>query len=168
MNTLRRISIASLILGFASLAGCAAQGGQPDARTTQAAQDDISALHNQYLKAFNAKDAAGIAATYTTDAILMPPNFPAVKTAIAIETYERQELQPPVSGLLLNVAETVVTSGDTAYSSGYYTLLGENNSTLDHGKFLEVLKHTEQGWKIHRDSYNSDGPATPAPAAATH
>jgi len=167
MNTLRRIQTLIAAFGLATLAGCAAQGGQMDARTVQAAQDDISQLHSQFLKAFNAKDAAGVGATYTSDAVLMPPNYPAVKTELAIETFMRQELQPPMSGLLMNVAATQV-SGDYAYSYGYYTLLGDGGSTLDRGKFVEVLKHTEQGWKIHRDIYNSDSAPTAAPAASTH
>lgn len=167
MKTLRRIQILSVVLGLLSLAGCAAQGGQMDARSVQNAQDDIAQLHSRFMKAFNAKDIAGIGATYTQDAVLMPPNYPAVKTELAIETYMRQELQPPISGLLMGVSETEVM-GDYAYSSGYYTLLGDGGATLDRGKFLEVLKHTDQGWKIHRDIYNSDNAATPAPAAATH
>jgi hypothetical protein len=56
-------------------------------------------------------------------------------------------------------------------------MLGANGSILDRGKFLEVLKQTDKGWKIHRDIFNSDlapPSSTPAagtamaPAAATH
>jgi len=177
MDTIRRISQALITAAcFAMLTACAA-GGQPDARTTKMAQEDIGQLHAQYLKAFNAMDAKALAATYTDDAIFMPPNEPPVKTSIAIETYGRQHLVPPLSGLLLNAAETEVV-GDWAYSFGYYTLLGANGAVLDRGKFLQVIKHTDAGWKIHRDMYNSDNPApgstapaagtAAAPAAATH
>lgn len=172
MNIIRRTSL-FLALACVALLGACAQGAQPDARGMQMAQEDIQQLHSQFLKAFNAKDASALAATYTDDAVLMPPNYPAVKTQIAIATYARQELVPPVSGMLLNVTETQVTGGDYAFSSGYYTILGDNGATLDHGKFLEVLKHSDQGWKFYRDMYNSDMPApgaatSMAPAAATH
>jgi|SRR5579859_3697335 len=172
MDTIRRLSQAFITAAcFAMLTACAA-GGQPDARAVKMAQEDIGQLHAQYLKAFNAMDAKALAATYTDDAIFMPPNDPPVKTSIAIETYARQHLVPPLSGLLVNAAETEAV-GDWAYSYGYYTLLGANGSVIDRGKFLQVIKHTDAGWKIHRDIYNSDNPvqpaaATPAPAAATH
>jgi len=171
MHTIRRISQALITAAcFAVLAGCAA--AQTDPRAVKAAQEDIGQLHAAYLKAFNAMDAKALAATYTDDAIFMPPNEPPVKTSIAIETYAREKLVPPLSGLLLNAAETEV-AGDWAYSYGYYSLLGPNGSVIDRGKFLEVIKHTDAGWKLHRDIYNSDNPAqpaaaTPAPAAATH
>jgi len=171
MDTIRRISQAFMIAAsFAMLAACAA-GAQQDPRTVKAAQEDIGQLHAAYLKAFNSMDPKALAATYTDDAIFMPPNEPPVKTSIAIETYAREKLVPPLSGLLLNAAETEV-AGDWAYSYGYYSLLGANGAVIDRGKFLEVIKHTDAGWKLHRDIYNSDNPAQPAaataaPAAAT-
>ncbi len=180
MNVIRRLS--QLLMTAAcvlALSACASDGGtQPDSRTTANAQEDIGQLHAAFMKAFNAKDASGMAATYTDDAILMSPNMPEVKSAIGIENYARQIFtNSTVSGLLLNVSEIDVQGGGWAYCSGFYTLLGPNGSTLDRGKFLEVLKQTDKGWKIHRDSLNSDMPApgsapaagtAMAPAAATH
>jgi uncharacterized protein (TIGR02246 family) len=179
MNVIRRISLLVVTCSaILMLAGCASDGTQPDARTAANAQEDIGQLHAAYMKAFNAKDASGMAATYTDDAILMSPNMPEVKSAIGIENYARQIFtNSSTSGLLLNVSEIDVQGGGWAYCSGFYTLLGPNGSTLDRGKFLEVLKQTDKGWKIHRDSLNSDMPApgsapaastAMAPAAATH
>ncbi|HSN17149.1 MAG TPA: DUF4440 domain-containing protein [Gammaproteobacteria bacterium] len=179
MDTIRRLSLMLLTIAGLSLLSACGEAVQPDARAIANAQDDISVLHAQYTKAFNAMDASGVANTYTDDAILMPPNHEAVKSAIAIQTYERQELAPPVSGLLLNVNETEV-AGSWAYCYGYYSLLGNGGSVMDRGKFVEVLKLTDKGWKIHRDIYNSDLPMAPstymtpaagttaAPSAATH
>ena len=180
MKLIRRISLMLLTcLACLTLTACASDGSMPDQRSVADAQEDIGQLHAAFMKAFNSKDATALAATYTDDAILMQPNQPESKTAIGIGTEARQMFATsPVSGILLNVTETQVTGGGYAYCSGFYTLLGPNNSTLDRGKFLEVLKQTEQGWKIHRDSYNSDMPAqgmgapaagtAMAPAAATH
>ena len=179
METIRRLSQSLAVATCFALLGACAAGAQPDPRTVQAAQDDISQLNAQYLKAFNAMDASGVANTFTDDAILMPPNQPAVKSAIAVQTFERQTLVPPVTGLLLNANETVV-AGDWAYCTGYYSTLGANHNIMDRGKFVEVVKHTASGWKISRFIYNSDLPMQPsaymapaasttaAPAAATH
>ncbi|HEY3644279.1 MAG TPA: SgcJ/EcaC family oxidoreductase [Gammaproteobacteria bacterium] len=179
MNVIRRISLLLVTCSVLMLAGCASDGSMPDQRTTANAQDDINQLHAAFMKAFNAKDATALAATYTDDAILMAPNMPETKTAIGIETESHQMFaNTPVSGILLNVTETQMTGNGWAYCSGFYTLLGPNNSTLDRGKFLEVVKQTDTGWKIHRDAYSSDMPAqgmaapaagtAMAPAAATH
>src|SRR5215469_7153670 len=124
MNTIRRLTqtllVASCIL---LLAGCASDGGAPpDSRSMQNAQQDIQDLHSQFLKAFNSKDANGLAAVFTQDGVLMPADAPETKTQLAIQEYYRQMLaNAPITGILRNVAETTVT-GDYAFCSGYYTL----------------------------------------------
>ena len=172
MHTLHRTTLALFGTAILLLAGCQS-AGQMDSRSVQNAQQDIQELHSKFLKAFNAKDAAGVAAVYSNDAMLMPPNAPAVKTQLGVQEFARQFFSPSISGILLNVAETTVT-GDYAFCSGYYTMLGADGSSVDHGKFLEVLKREDQNWKLYRDIFNSDMPAAPAttptaaPAAATH
>lgn len=179
MDTIRRLSLMLLtVAGFAMLSACG-EGVQPDARTVANAKEDIGQLNAAFTKAFNAKDASGLANTFTDDGILMPPNQPAVKSAIAIQTYTRQNLVAPISGILVNADETEV-AGDWAYCFGYYSLLGAGSAIIDRGKFVEVVRHTDAGWKISRYIYNSDlsmefaphmAPAagtSAAPAAATH
>jgi uncharacterized protein (TIGR02246 family) len=180
MNVIRHLSqLLMTACCLLALTACASDGTQPDSRSTADAQEDIGQLHAAFTKAFNAKDPSAMAAVYTDDAILMSPNMPQEKTSIAIETYARQVFanSPPGSGILLNVNDTQVLGGGWAYSTGFYTLLGANGTTADRGKFLEVLKQTDKGWKIHRESFNSDMPmpssapaggTAMAPAAATH
>ena len=174
MKTMMRATLTALLASAVALlaTGCQ-QAVQPD---SPAALQEIGDLHSQFLKAFNAKDAAGVAATYSLDAMLMPPNTPAIKTRIAIQFYMSTQLTPQSPGLLLNTTENVVM-GNYGYSSGYYTMVDAKGATLDHGKFLEILSHDQDGWHIYRDIYNSDNPvpqpaampaATAAPAAATH
>lgn len=175
MNSLTRVFTAAAVAAcFLFCAGCASSGAAPGSRSDVEAQQDIQDMHSALLKAYNAKDASGIAALYTDDAVLMPPNLATVKSKIAVEDFMHQMLVPPMSGMLLNYTETNVC-GDNAYSYGYYTVLGANGVTVDRGKFVEILRN-EGGWKISRDIWNSDivaaaanaAPATPAPAAATH
>lgn len=180
MNVIRRLSqLLMTACCLVALSACASDGGtQPDSRSTADAKDDILQLHAAFTKAFNAKDASGMAANYTDDAILMPPNQPEVKTSIGVGTYARQVFSNPAStSILLNADNTEVLGGGWAYSSGFYTLLDTSGHTVDKGKFLEVLKQTDKGWKIHRESFNSDMPmpssapaagTAMAPAAATH
>lgn len=171
MKTTMRATLTALLASAVALlaTGCQPAGVQPD---SPAALQEISELHSQFLKAFNAKDAVGVGATYSQDAILMPPNTPSVRTRVAIQLYWSNELTPQAPGLLLNPTENVVM-GNFAYSTGYYTMVDAKGATLDHGKFMEILSHDQEGWRIYRDIFNSDNPApvpgaTPAPAAATH
>ena len=168
MNVLNRaITAAAVAACFLIMAGCQ-QATAPDSRSAVAAQQDINDLHSALLKGYNGKDAAAIAALYSEDAILMPPNLAPVKSKIAVGDFMRQMLVPPYGSMLLNVAETVV-SGDYAFSSGFYTVLRTDGTTLDNGKFVEVLKNESGSWHIYRDIYNSDmAAATMAPSAATH
>ena len=181
MKSFTRILIAVAAAACLLLtAGCAQSGTQPDSRAMQEAQQDIQDLNSALVKAYNSMDAAAVAACFTDNAILMPPNQGAVKTKIAIESFMRQTLVPPMTGMLLNPVETDV-AGDYAFSSGYYSVLGANGAITDRGKFLEVLKSDGRTWHIYRDIYNSDMAApqagataappastTAAPAASTH
>jgi len=167
MNVLNRAISVTLAATVLLLAGCQAATA-PDSRSAQMAQQDISDMHAGLLKAYNAKDPVGVASFYSDDAILMPPNLAPVKSKIAVTDFMRQMLAPPMSSMLMNVAETVV-SGDYAFSTGFYTELRADGTTLDDGKFVEVLKNDSGTWHIYRDIYNSDMVApTAAPAATTH
>lgn len=167
MNVLHRATAAALAASMLMLAGCQAATA-PDSRSALAAQEDIQEMHAALLKDYNAKDAIGVSSFYSDDAILMPPNLAPVKSKVAVGDFMRQMLVPPFNSMLMNVAETVV-SGDYAFSSGYYTILRADGTTLDTGKFVEVLKNESNTWHIYRDIYNSDMIApTMAPSAATH
>src|SRR5690606_30613889 len=48
-----------------------AQGIEADRQRLRTAQDDIRALRSQYAEAYNAKDAAAVAALYTSDGIMV-------------------------------------------------------------------------------------------------
>lgn len=180
MNVIRRLSqLLMTACCLLALTACASDGTMPDSRSTADAQEDIGQMHAAFTKAFNAKDPSAMSAVYTDDAVLMSPNMPEVKTSIGIETYSRQVFanSPAGGGILLNANEVQVLGNGWAYCSGFYTMLGANGTTADRGKFLEVLKQTDKGWKIHRESFSSDMPmpsSTPAagtamaPAAATH
>lgn len=164
-----------LVLFALTLAGCQ-PGVQPDSKYSQDAEQDIRGAHAKFLTAFNKKDAAGVAAVYAEDGILMPPNATLVVGRPAIQTFMGQMFSPNISGLLLESTETTVL-GDYAYARGFYSMLGTDGSVVDRGKFVEIWKHNGSSWEIYRDIFNSDVPVgapapapapTPAPSAATH
>lgn len=120
-------------------------------------------------------DWPNTAKLYSTDAHFMPPNQPGVVGRAAIETWMHGF--PPLKAFALTV-DTIVGSGDLAYTSGHYTMtfqpVGAPAPMTDAGKFLEVhARQADGSWLNVSDMFNSDQPAmpmgpAPKPAMAKH
>src|SRR5262245_35107544 len=77
----------------------------------------LDKLAREFAVAFNAKDAARVAAFYTDDAVLMPPNLPAVRGRADIEAYYKAGFAQPMGRLALQPVESAI-SGATAFEAG--------------------------------------------------
>ena len=109
--------------------------------------------------AFNAKDAAKIAALYAEDAVVMPPNQAPVKGRANIEAHWKSEIQQGGTNVKLNPVESAV-SGSQAFEVGTMTMTLPGGKT-DRGKYVAILKRVGNDWKIAYDIYNSDAPPAP-------
>ncbi len=139
----------------ASLAACA--GG-----AASLSDADIAAIEEgsaAFVAATNANDWGGVAALYTEDAVLMPPNGPALEGQAAIEAFFAA--YPPFSGFTLNPVE-IDGRGDLAFVRGTYRLTLEIEGmepTPDTGKYIEIRRKQEDGsWLLAVDIFNSDIP----------
>ena len=125
-------------------------------RTDIAAIEEGSAA---FVAAANADDWGGIAALYTEDAVLMPPNGPAVQGRADIEAFFAAF--PPTSGFTLNPVE-IDGRGDLAFVRGTYSLTLEIEGmepTPDTGKYIEIRRRQPDGsWLLAVDIFNSDVP----------
>ena len=135
---------------------------------------DKSALRTrnaQFAQGVMAKDWAGLAAGFSTDATFMPPNQPTVKGRDAIQSWMSNF--PPVTAFKLE-PQDVDGTGDFAYIHGTYamTIAPPGAPPVeDHGKYLEVQQRQADGkWLTVQDIFNSDLPpmAPPPAAAAAH
>jgi len=107
-------------------------------------------------KAYKRGDAAGIAAFYAEDAILMPPNQPMVRGKKALQEFF-QGMIDKVGGTHTSQMVEFGVEGDLAYQVA--TIALTDTKTPDQGRFLEIFRRQQDGsWKIHRCIWNSDKP----------
>ncbi len=138
-----------------SVAACAGGG----ASLSDADIAAIEEVGESWIAAANADDWAGLAALYTEDAVLMPPNSPVVQGRAAIEAFFAAF--PPSSGFALNPVE-IDGRGDLAFVRGTYSLTLEIEGmepTPDTGKYIEIRRKQADGsWLLAADIFNSDIP----------
>jgi uncharacterized protein (TIGR02246 family) len=121
----------------------------------------LAATPGRWMELFNGKDAEGLAAMYAEDAVMLPPNEPAIFGRDAIraafrDTFGTLDLKADIEAL-----ETVI-DGDLAYVAGRYRMWTGDGVLVDRGKYLEIWRASDGQWLIHRDIHNSSLP----PAAA--
>ena len=113
----------------------------------------LDKLAVEFAAAYNAHDAAKVAAFYADDAVLMVPNEPMVKGRKSIEMYYNEEFGRGAVHLRLTPLESVV-SGNRAFEMGSATVtLGPFS---DDGKYIVIYKRVGRDWKIAYDIFNSD------------
>jgi ketosteroid isomerase-like protein len=107
-----------------------------------------------------AGNAAVLAAVYADDAVIMPPNAPAVRGPEAIRQFWTGFLGLGQIDLALTI-DKVTQSGDLAAEIGRYemTITPKGAAPIhDKGKYLVAWRKTGGAWKIIGDIFNSDLP----------
>ena len=103
--------------------------------------------------AFNKGNGDALAALYAQDAIAMPPGADLVegfeKVAALMTAHLGHGLQTEITPL-----ETKV-HGPLGWQVGRWRLCGPDGDEIDHGKFFQLWRQDEDGWRIARDIWNS-------------
>ncbi len=139
-------------------------GDRADATPGQLSAADLAGIRaadSSFMTAANAGDADAVAAVYTGDATLLPPNLPPQRGRNAIKGYWNGLLQAYTVKFEIG-SDTVEGRGDLAYNVGHYRLTAvpkdkANPGMADEGKFVEILKKQGDGtWKYVVDMYSSN------------
>ncbi|HEX6046144.1 MAG TPA: DUF4440 domain-containing protein [Pyrinomonadaceae bacterium] len=159
-----------LILLALSLLSSACQTPNQTVADTRAADEaTLKNLDAEWSKAAGAKDVDKTVSYYADDAIVLPPNSPALTSKEAIrEMWKGMLSAPGFSGGWKATKVEVARSGDLGYLTGTYEIT-QNDAAgkpmTDKGKLLEVWKKQADGsWKCVADMFSSDLPPV---AAAT-
>jgi ketosteroid isomerase-like protein len=123
------------------------------------AQDinDIQASSKEWVETYNQNDWKKLAALFTLNATMMPPNSIAIKGRQDIAAWQEQNENG--FRIAFDIQE-IEGRNDIAYVEGRSCLFipdGKGGFGIDVGKFLEIRKKQETGeWQIHTDIFNSD------------
>ena len=123
-------------------------------------EEQLRSRSQAWEDAFNAGDAKELAAIYSTDAMLLPPNSEFVKGRESIEELWAGFIEG-IQGKL--EIEEVLLQGDLANLVGIYILEAEGE-VVDKGKYIEVWKRVGGQWELYRDIWNTSLPQ-PEPTA---
>ena len=126
--------------------------------TAQEVREAIEAANEVFMATARKGDAAGLAALYTEEAQLLPPNAGFQTGRQAIQAFWQATVDMGIKEARLEIREVEV-HGDTAIEVGEYTLHGEGGTELDAGKYIVIWKRKDGRWKLHRDIFNSSLPA---------
>jgi uncharacterized protein (TIGR02246 family) len=159
--TMRRINplrATALAVTAGLLAACATTPPAPVGR------EAIAPVAEAWLAAAGRKDAEGVAALYTTDAMLLGPNRPAVIGRDGIRDWF--VALPNFTRMATTLAE-VDGRGDLAVARYTFAMTLELPGIPpieERGKILQVLRQQPDGrWLIWRESFSADTPRGPPP-----
>ncbi len=117
----------------------------------------IDAVFQGYLEGLRRGDVGAVVSSYAEDAVQLPPNADIVHGRKRVKEFTEATVQRGFVDAILTERELTV-SGDVAYEIGQYTEKfrpkGKERSEIK-GKYLLVFKRTADGWKIHREIWNS-------------
>lgn len=143
-----------MLLAMISTAGCT-QSPAPEPFPQDVA--------DSWVAQFAVHDAAGLAALYTEDGQLLPPDGEVVSGRAAIQEFVAKNNPPDGPTFEFATNETLVF-GDYAHRQGSFTVKAPDGSALESGKFIQLWKKVDGKWLIHRDMWSRNAPAAAPPA----
>jgi len=133
---------------------CRAQiTNSPDLPSVKKAIKKTNAL---YFNLFAKKDGA-IVDLYTEDASLLAPNAPSIFGRKALKKdFEDTFAAGKVKGVKFQSGNIYGDGKEYVTEEGTWQVFDTGGKLLDDGKYLKLWKLTKTGWKIFRDSFNSN------------
>lgn len=147
------VAIVSMVM-----AGCSSMGQHGFAQRDEDAQRTLT---SNWQRDVNGKNWDKVVASYTIDAVLMPPNGPNVEGRENIRQFFAAF--PPISDMKVELVD-IEGRGDIAFVRGIYSMniaMPDGSTLHDSGKYVELrMKQADGTWLISHDMFNSDLPAS--------
>jgi ketosteroid isomerase-like protein len=154
----------AILLSLTIAAGAIRSVGQPAPKETKLnpianVRKQIEDANRKLSQNLAEGNIDGVAAWYTADAQFMVPNMPSAIGRPSIKAVYTGMYQSGATDLKLSTKE-LSGNGDLLEEVGTYTLSTSSGKQLDQGKYLVVWRKEATKWKLYRDCFNSDLPAT--------
>jgi ketosteroid isomerase-like protein len=151
-------------------AACApAPTGEPESAVGKVEDPSaIVGLRQAYETAYNAGDAAALAALWASDGIMMRPNAAAIEGGPAIQAFYEGQFQLGKAEVSISGDEAVM-SGNWGFERGAFSLkltMTDGSTLEDQGKFISIMTRQPDGSvNLSRLIFNSNLPVPGAPGA---
>ncbi len=116
----------------------------------------IQSLSDKFAKAFNAGDAAAVAALYTEDAVILPPGGEMMKGKSAIQAFWKGAAEQLSDGKLTTV-DVKPLGSEAAREIGTFTFRTKGAQPQEiTGKYVVVWEKVGNDWKLATDIWNTN------------
>lgn len=125
----------------------------------QDAAAGIAASLERFETAYNSGDAAAMAALYTPDGAVLPPDTARIDGREGIQAMWQSFMDAEVRDLVLETVE-LETHDDSASEVGTFTISvpdGAGGRVTASGKYIVLWHEGDDGvWRLHRDIWNDN------------
>jgi|TARA_B110000116_G_C16510966_1_gene435595 ketosteroid isomerase-like protein len=143
------------ILMLVVAVGCFGTDGENEVDSDDNILEAINDINRQFMDCVSMGDPDLCSSLFTEDALYGAPNLPFAKGRPAIRDAWEKEIEAGMQSLQL-MTDEVESFGVTAHEVGRYVVKGLDDIHLDHGKYIVLWKRTSEGWRAHREVFNSD------------
>lgn len=140
------------------------------------AADDAAAISKQiagkWIEATGKRDPAALAALFTKDAVMLPPNVaqPIVGEAAIRAYFDKAMQQPPAQNLAIPATEAKMLDANTLFGAGTWSadFPGKDGGPSTHGGGTWLAVDAREGteWKIRANTWQTLQPPAGQPAVA--
>ena len=116
----------------------------------------IKEASDAWIKAYQSHDPAAVAATYSEDGMLLPPDAEPIGGREAITTFWKGLIDTGAAVQLDN--QEIKAHDDLGYRMGFYKIFASDGAVLDKGKYIEIWVRKDGKWRLHRDIWNTSLP----------
>lgn len=115
---------------------------------------EIRKANDKFETVFNSGDAAGMAALYTEDGMLLPAGTDIIKGKDGIQQFWQGAMDIGIKKAKLQTIELEQLE-DTVIELGKYSLAAADGQELDQGKYMVIWKKENDAWKLQKDIWTS-------------
>jgi ketosteroid isomerase-like protein len=124
------------------------------------ARSAVEASNTRFMESIRKGDSVGVAAAYTSDALIMPANSEAISGKDAAPFWG-SFIRMGVKDAKL-ITEEVIGNAELLAETGKYEIYLADNKLADKGKYIVIWKQVDGSWKMYRDIFTTSLPAAPA------